>query len=89
METADWAVIGVIIATMTAIIAILVPVLTLLFGSAKTLGRIDERTATLVKLTDDQGQQSSDCRQRVWGRLDDHGDRLTIAEKDIEHLQSH
>ena len=77
MTILDWA--GV-----TAIIAAIVPVLTWLFVTAKTMGRIDERTATQVKQVEDQIRQSHVCRRDVWARLDNHGERITIVEERIK-----
>ena len=78
MQATDWAAVGVIVALM-------VPLLSWLFSSMGTLGRIDERTAALVKQTDEQGDRSVDCRREVWGRLDEHGHRLTVVEETIKH----
>lgn len=77
MTVLDWTGVGVVI-------AVIIPLLTWLFSTMGTLGRIDERTATLVKQTTSQSESSAACRKDVWGKLDEHGHRLTVVEETIK-----
>ena len=79
----EWAVFGVIVALISFVTAVAVPMLKLNSTIVKLTVKLEHLEEVFAKSL----ESAAETNKRIWARLEDHGEQLKNHDRRIQHIE--